>query len=75
MINVLKEFVRHIQMNIMTQILGKFSLKLQFFRCSYESFDFKTGHPDLSAIFFEKGVICYMYIIPLVISKGRLKKL
>ena len=72
MINVLKEFVRHIQMNIMTQILGKFSLKLQFFRCSYESFDFKTGHPDLSAIFFEKGVI---RIIPLVISKGRLKKL
>ena len=46
----LNEFVRHIQKNTMTQILGIFSLKFQFFRCSNESFNFETGRPDLSAI-------------------------
>ena len=46
----LNEFVRHIQKNRMTQILGNFSLKFQFFRYSNESFHFKTGRPDLSAI-------------------------
>ena len=73
----LNEFVRHtyIQKNRMTQILGHFSLKFQFFRCSNESFNFETVRPDLSSkLFFEKGII---RIIPLqlVISKGRLKKL
>ena len=67
----LNEFVRHIQRNKMTQILGYFSLKLQFFK--FHRLILKQVVQTCLLLFFKKGGV--IHIIPLVISKGRLKKL